>query len=76
MALSPRSLQRALAAQGLDFDGVLDEVRHAAAARLFADPAVSRGEAAWLLGFSDGSGLRRAMKRWSGSDSGVTAARR
>ncbi len=64
VARTPRTLQRALAARGQSFGQLVDEVRHASATKLLADPAVTRSEVAYLLGYSDAGGLRRALARW------------
>lgn len=64
LASSPRTLQRALAARGRSFADVVDEVRCAVAARLSADPTLTRSEIAFVLGFADVGGLRRAEARW------------
>lgn len=68
VARSPRSLQRDLGERGLTFATLLDEVRHEAAAKLFADEHLNRSEIAFLLGFSDAGGLRRAQRRWGLAD--------
>jgi AraC-like DNA-binding protein len=66
LGLSARSLQRRLEDRGTRYQDVVDSVRHEAAERLLADPSVSVAEVAFLLGFSDASGLTRAFRRWTG----------
>ncbi|MCA3015739.1 MAG: AraC family transcriptional regulator ligand-binding domain-containing protein [Myxococcaceae bacterium] len=61
---SPRALQRALAERGRTFEQLVDEVRCAVSARLATDGSLGRSERAFLVGFSDLSGLRRAERRW------------
>lgn len=64
--MSPRSLQRRLADEGISFDGVLDELRRELALRYLADPKIAIGEVAYLLGYSEPSAFHRAFKRWTG----------
>jgi AraC-like DNA-binding protein len=66
LATSPRTLQRRLAAEGLSFQKVLDEWRRDAAQRHLAASALSIGEIAYLLGFSEPAPFHRAFKRWYG----------
>jgi AraC-like DNA-binding protein len=61
---SPRSLHRQLQVRGLTYRGLLDTLRNRAALELLQKHNVS--ETAFLLGFSDPSGLRRAYQRWTG----------
>lgn len=65
--LSERSLQRRLDEEGLRFADIVEEVRKDLALRYIADPALSLGEVAFLLGFSEPSPFHRAFKRWTGS---------
>jgi AraC-like DNA-binding protein len=67
LKLSERSLQRRLAEQGLSFDGLLDEVRHALALRYLADPKIAISALAYRLGYSDASAFHRAFRRWTGT---------
>jgi AraC-like DNA-binding protein len=66
LATSPRTLQRRLAAEGLSFQKVLDNWRRDAAQRHLARSALSIGEIAYLLGFSEPAPFHRAFKRWYG----------
>jgi AraC-like DNA-binding protein len=66
LATSPRTLQRRLAAEGLSYQQVLDEWRQAAAERHLTASALSIGEIAYLLGFSEPAPFHRAFKRWYG----------
>lgn len=66
LAMSPRTLQRRLRAQGLVFNDVLDARRFRAARAFLAQQDVAAAEAAYLLGFADVSSFHRAFKRWSG----------
>jgi AraC-like DNA-binding protein len=66
LAMSMRSLQRQLAARGLRYQDLVDQVRRERATRLLREPGRSIDEVAFLVGFADASGLRRAFRRWSG----------
>jgi AraC-like DNA-binding protein len=63
LALSPRSLQRHLAAGGTGFCALLVDVRTAHAAQLLASGSVAPAEAAYLSGFADQAHLGRAFKQ-------------
>ncbi|MBV1857044.1 MAG: AraC family transcriptional regulator [Nannocystaceae bacterium] len=64
LAMSARSLHRALAHEGTSFKGELDVVRSQVATRLLLDPRISLAEIARALGFADTSALCRAFRRW------------
>ena len=64
--LSLRSLQRHLAEEGVGYEALLAETRHALALRYLDDPRNALGEIAYLLGFADTSSFSRAFKRWAG----------
>lgn len=66
MGTSSRTLQRALAAEGLTFRRVLDEERYALAAPLVAATDEPLEAIAERLGFADGKAFRRAFRRWAG----------
>lgn len=73
---SPRTLQRYLREAGVTHRQIVDEVRRDMAERLLASHRVSVGEIAFLLGFEDVSGFRRAYRKWTGtSPSGVRGKR-
>jgi AraC-like DNA-binding protein len=65
--LSPRTLQRRLAAEGTSYSQILDAVRRELAEGYVADPARTLGEISYLLGFSEPSAFSRAFKRWTGA---------
>jgi AraC-like DNA-binding protein len=67
LKLSERSLQRRLAAEGLTFDALLEEVRHTLALRYLEDPHISISALAFRLGYSDASAFHRAFRRWTGT---------
>ena len=66
LAISPRTLQRRLAAEGVSYQQVIDMVRREAAERLLRNASISIGEVGYLLGFSEPSAFHRAFKRWHG----------
>jgi AraC-like DNA-binding protein len=66
LATSTRSLQRRLAEAGLTYQKVLDQTRRDAAGEYLSDQALSTGEVAYLLGYSEPAAFHRAFKRWNG----------
>jgi AraC-like DNA-binding protein len=66
LGTSTRSLQRRLADEGTRFDDLLDDLRRELAFRYLAEPGVTLGEIAFLLGYSDPSAFNRAFRRWAG----------
>jgi len=67
IALSPRTLQRRLKDQGLDFKGLVDDTRRRFSLSYLKDAQHSLTEIAYLLGYSEVSAFNRAFKRWTGS---------
>ena len=67
LAMSGRSLQRRLNAEGSSFRGELDRVRSGLAVRLLNEGEADVREVAFLLGFSEPSAFHRAFKRWTGT---------
>lgn len=65
--LTPRTLQRHLANEGLRFQPLLDETRRHLAEQYLNDNRLQLTDIAELLGYSDQSALTRAFKRWTGS---------
>jgi AraC-like DNA-binding protein len=64
--VSVRTLQRRLEGRNLSWQQVLDRTREALARQYLADPALSLGDIALLLGFSEQSAFTRAFGRWTG----------
>jgi AraC-like DNA-binding protein len=64
LSTSTRSLQRQLAALGLSYNQLLDQVRKDAAERHLCDGHLSIGEIAYLLGYSEPAAFNRAFRRW------------
>jgi AraC-like DNA-binding protein len=67
VALSPRTLQRRLKEQGLDFKGLVDDTRRRFSLNYLKDPQHTLTEIAYLLGYSEVSAFNRAFKRWTGT---------
>ncbi len=60
---SPRSLQRALANEGLRYSELVDQVRNEEAARLLLQSELTLTEIGYLCGFSDSAHFSRSFKR-------------
>jgi AraC-like DNA-binding protein len=67
MALSPRTLQRRLAAEGVSYQQLLEDARKEAAGRYISGTMMAIGEVAYLVGYSDPAPFHRAFKRWYGT---------
>jgi AraC-like DNA-binding protein len=67
IAMSPRTLQRRLREQGLDFKKLVDDTRRRFSLSYLRDPQNTLTEIAYLLGYSEVSAFNRAFKRWTGS---------
>lgn len=66
LKVSVRTLQRRLAEEGLNYSGILDELRHELALGYLRDPALSAAEVAYLLGYEEPTSFFRAFRRWTG----------
>ncbi len=64
--LSERTFQRRLGDEGTNFHTLVDAVREEVARRHVAEPKLSLGEIAYLLGYAEHSAFLRAFKRWAG----------
>lgn len=64
--MSERSLQRRLAASGLSFARVVEDVRFDTACRLLGERGRKIIEIATELGYTDSANFTRAFRRWSG----------
>lgn len=69
MSMTERTLQRRLAAEGVSFRRLADDVRRALACQLLAD-GVGLAEIALMLGFSEQAPFQRAFLRWTGTTPG------
>ena len=66
MQMSERSVRRKLSCEGTSLRKMLDEVRHERALQIPEDGARDLNDVAFELGFSSGSALGRAFRRWTG----------
>jgi AraC-like DNA-binding protein len=66
LGMSPRTLARQLAAEGLTFSTVLDRLRADLARHYLQDGGVSISKIAWMLGYQEASAFTHAYKRWTG----------
>jgi AraC-like DNA-binding protein len=67
LGLSPRTLQRRLAAEhDTSFQAVIDELRGQLARQWLSDGTIAVAEVAFALGFADQSAFHRAFVRWTG----------
>ncbi len=66
LGVSPRTLQRRLAAVGQPFQQLLDTLRRDEADRLLRDARLSLTEIAFLLGYSEQSNFSHACRSWHG----------
>ena len=66
LGMSPRTLARRLAAEGLTFAGVLEELKLELAKRYLQEEDLPVSEIAWLLGYRESSAFTHAFYRWFG----------
>ena len=66
LGLGRRTLARRLAAESLDFSGVLENLKIDLARHYVADNDLSISQIAWLLGYQEISSFTHAFKRWTG----------
>jgi AraC-like DNA-binding protein len=66
LRLTPRTLQRRLAAEGQPFASVVDGIRRAQAER-WLRVGTSIAETSFLVGYSEPRAFHRAFKRWIGT---------
>jgi AraC-like DNA-binding protein len=64
--VSPRTLRRKLAAEGVTFAGILEDLRHALAKHYLAEQDLSISRIAWMLGYTEVSAFSHAFRRWTG----------
>ena len=74
--VSPRTLRRKLAAEGVTFARILEDLRFALAKRYLADQDLSISRIAWMLGYTEVSAFSHAFRRWSGGAPRATRSRR
>jgi AraC-like DNA-binding protein len=66
LAISARTLQRRLAAEGVSYQELRDDARKEAAERYMRESTLAICEVAYLLGYSEPAPFHRAFKRWYG----------
>lgn len=66
LRMSSRTLQRKLAAEGVTFAGILEDLRFALAKHHLAEQDLSISRIAWMLGYTEVSAFSHAFRRWSG----------
>lgn len=66
LACSPRTLQRKLQKEGVEFTQLVDDVRREAAISYIQKTDYSITELALRLGYSESSAFSRAFRRWTG----------
>jgi len=67
LATTPRTLQRQLKKQGVEFKQLVDSTRRHFAVTYLKEGKTTLTEIAFLLGYSEASAFTRAFKRWTGS---------
>jgi AraC-like DNA-binding protein len=67
LGFSQRTFARRLAAEGLSFSELLDELRLDLANRYLAEAGTSVSQIAWLLGYQQVSAFSKAYRRWTGT---------
>lgn len=67
LGMSERTLRRRLAAEGTTFAAIVDDVRRKLVLATLADAHAGIEDAALRAGFSDGTALHRAFRRWTGT---------
>ncbi|HXV83613.1 MAG TPA: helix-turn-helix transcriptional regulator [Candidatus Binatia bacterium] len=66
MAITPRTLQRQLKEQGMEFKHLVDDTRRRFALSYLRQRRNTLTEIAFLLGYAEVSAFNRAFKRWTG----------
>jgi AraC-like DNA-binding protein len=66
LGMSQRTLARRLAAEGMSFAEVLDDLKSDLARRYLDDAHLSISQIAWLVGYQEVSAFTHAFKRWTG----------
>jgi AraC-like DNA-binding protein len=66
MGMSERTFARRLAAEGLSFRAILDELRRDLAVGYLEETQLQVSQIAWLLGFHQPSAFSHACRRWTG----------
>jgi AraC-like DNA-binding protein len=75
LRLSPRTLQRRLAEEGLSFQQLMQDARRELARHYLLNSSIELNETAYLLGYEDAHSFFRAFQDWEGSSPGEWRAR-
>jgi AraC-like DNA-binding protein len=70
LRMSPRTLQRRLAAEGTSVHAEVEEVRKTMALAVLRDRSMSIEDVSFLLGYAEPSTFFRSFKRWTGTTPG------
>lgn len=70
LAMSPRTLQRHLAKESLNYKEILNTTRRELAEHYLAQATISNDEISFLLGYRDTNSFLRAFKDWTGMTPG------
>ena len=70
LAISKRSIQRRLNAEGSNYQTVLNATREELAKHYLSKSSFSQGEISFLLGFQDTNSFTRAFSSWTGKTPG------
>lgn len=65
--ISPRTLQRKLKSEAINFQTLADDVRKNLALMYLKDESFQIKEISWMLGYNEVSAFVRAFKRWTGT---------
>ena len=76
LGLTPRTLRRKLAAEGVTFAGILEDLRVVMAQHYLAEQDLPISRIAWLLGYTEVSAFSHAFRRWSGRTPRADRSRR
>lgn len=64
LAMTPRTLQRRLMEEGVQFSQLTDDIRKELALQYLGDSSLSLTDTAFLIGYSDLTAFHRAFRRW------------
>ena len=67
LSLTPRTLQRRLAASGITLRALLEDIRHTRAQALLSQPRAKVADVSDALGYADPTAFWRAWRGWTGT---------
>ena len=74
LSLTPRTLQRRLAADGITLRAMLEDIRRTRATALLSQPRAKVADVSEALGYSDPTAFWRAWRGWTGTTPSQTKA--